>query len=125
MPNTKEILIRLKALREEKELRQEQIATCLGIDRTTYVRKESGAIPITTEEWLKLGETMEMDPSYFFGISGPNEYKDGDMKERLLLNLYKLLSPDDRDCMIAALRLLLKNVQSKGVQDALKQLYDG
>lgn len=69
MLTTKKVLKRLKALREKRSLLQEQVARCLGIDRTTYVRKEKGLIPITTDEWLQLAVTMKEDPAFFFSAS--------------------------------------------------------
>lgn len=66
---TLDILDRLKALRKELALRQESLAARLGVDRSTYVRKERGAIPITTDEWLKLAKALDREPSYFFVCS--------------------------------------------------------
>ena len=62
----REVLERLRALREELALNQDYLAKRVGVDRTTYVRKERGVIPITTEEWIKLAAAMDREPSYFF-----------------------------------------------------------
>lgn len=70
MISKKEVLQNLRTLRKSKEIRQEDIAPKLGLDRSTYVRKENGAIPISTDEWLKLAEVLEINPSYFF-VSHP------------------------------------------------------
>lgn len=121
--NTKEILSRLKTLREEKSLNQEHMARTLGIDRTTYVRKEQGAIPITTDEWLKLARAMEKHPSYFFGPNGADtEGTITQERERLLVKLFRTLDPEEREELIGALHLLLKSIGKKAVKEALRRL---
>lgn len=97
MLKTMEVLLRLKALREERELKQGYVAKRLGIDRTTYVRKEKGLIPITTEEWLKLAEALDEAPTYFF-MKGPPEHRD--VRESAIIRFYKALSPDEKDKFI-------------------------
>lgn len=127
MLNTKDILGRLKFLREEKAIRQGRIARRLGIDRTTYVRKERGAIPITTDEWVKLACAMKEDPSYFFsapsshGMGGLKE-KQSNGKEKLLLKLYRSLDSTERDEFICTLSLVFKDARKKTVRQALDRL---
>ncbi len=122
MLTTKDILNRLKALREEKDLRQEYIARRLGIDRTTYVRKESGAIPITTEEWLKLADAMEQDPAYFFSLQRPYPDTPEGARERLLIKLYRSLSQRQKEEFICGIHIMLKGIKKKAVRDTLEEL---
>jgi transcriptional regulator with XRE-family HTH domain len=118
MLRTKEILRRLKVLREEKRLRQEHLARRLGVDRTTYARKEKGSIPLTTEEWLKLARAMGEEMEYFFTSS----FSDIEARERLLLKLYRSLSPSEQRDLLATMHLILKGIRRKKVQDALDRL---
>ncbi|MBI5969671.1 MAG: helix-turn-helix transcriptional regulator [Deltaproteobacteria bacterium] len=125
MLNTKDILGRLKNLREEKAIRQESIARRLGIARTTYVRKERGAIPITTDEWLKLACAMKEEPSYFFSASSAamglkKKYSNG--REKLLLKLYRSLDGAEKDEFICTLSLALKDARKKTVRQTLGRL---
>ena len=123
MVNTKDVLERLRALRVESDMRQEHIARRLGIDRTTYVRKERGAIPITTEEWLKLADAMKKDPSYFFSISAAGiNGKDAGTIEILLVRLYRSLSREEKNGLVLSVKLILKGVRRKRVRDALLRL---
>lgn len=62
----KEILKRLRMLREAKKFTQDIIARQLRCDRTTYVRKENGLVPITTVEWIKISEFLNVPVAYFF-----------------------------------------------------------
>ncbi|MBI5345443.1 MAG: helix-turn-helix domain-containing protein [Deltaproteobacteria bacterium] len=122
MYNTKNVLGRLRALREEKDIRQEYMARRLGIDRTTYVRKERGAIPITTAEWLKLADVMKEDPSSFFTFSPSVAPGTAMVNERLLVKLYRSLSQDEKNDFVSTLRLMLKGVRRKTVKDTLEML---
>lgn len=124
MLTTKEILNRLRALREEKELRQDYVARRLGIDRTTYVRKEKGAIPITTDEWLKLGDTMEKDPEYFFTQQLPYSDTPEAVRERLLIKLYRSLTVTQKEEFICGVHIMLKSIKKKAVRDTLRELWD-
>ncbi len=125
MTNTKEILNRLRALRKEKELRQEYVARQLGIDRTTYVRKERGLIPITTEEWLKLANTMDKDPSYFFESPASTDKKGVESPDEMfILKLYRSLSMEDKRDLLSFIRLILRVTEKKGVKETLKKLID-
>jgi transcriptional regulator with XRE-family HTH domain len=118
MLDTKEILRRLRVLREEKCLRQEYLARRLGIDRTTYARKEKGSIPLTTEEWLKLARAMDEEMEYFFTSS----VSDIEARERLLLKLYRSLSLSEQRDLLATMHLILKGIGRKRVQDTLNRL---
>lgn len=121
MRRLKDILGRLKALREEKALKQERVAECLGIERSTYVRKELGEIPITTEEWIRLAEAMGKDPAYFFAPESPPPREKGSKRE-LLCKLYSSLNEAERDDLLCVIHLMLKKIKRKTVQNTLKML---
>ncbi len=132
MLSTEQILKRLRAVREAKYLKQEYVARKMGIDRTTYIRKEKGNIPITTEEWLKLAHAMNKEPSYFFSCnsgSGTDAHlhedpiENGcDKKELVLLELYRSLSAEERRDIARCLRVVLKSVMTAGVLEAIDRL---
>lgn len=117
-----DILKRLKTLREEKDLRQEYIARRLGLDRTTYVRKENGAIPITTDEWLKIAQAMEKDPSYFFSKLDAFCELDRDLKEQLIQKLYRALKKKEQEEFISHVCRALKDIRRPAVQEILEIL---
>ena len=124
MLSTKNILKRLRTAREEKPLSQERLARRLNIDRTTYIRKEKGHIPITTEEWMKIAEAMDKEPSYFFD-SGRERLRKGEAvekPERLVLALWRTLNAEEKRDFTACLRLIFRGVRKKKVQGALSAL---
>ncbi|MBI5588045.1 MAG: helix-turn-helix transcriptional regulator [Deltaproteobacteria bacterium] len=116
MLNAKDILKRLKTLRIEKALRQEHVAKTLGVSRTTYVRKEQGTIPITTEEWVMLAEAMGKELGYFFSLSGMGD------KEAFLLKFYRVLTPDERVDLLSGIDLIFKKAKRKEIVKALEDL---
>ena len=123
-----DVLGRLKTLREKKGLSQGRIARRLGIDRTTYVRKELGLIPITTEEWLKLAVAMDEGPCYFFRVTSskrgnsPAPQKAAGRTERALVELYGSLSREEKKDLISVIRLMLKGIRRKMVIKTLERL---
>lgn len=121
--NTKIPLGRLKNIRTCKKLSQEHLARGLGIDRTTYIRKEQGSIPITTGEWLKIAIVLGEEPSYFFSSmeKGKSLIKVRE-PERILLKLYRSLTPEEQKDMANSLRLMLKGIKRKKVKEAVDLL---
>ena len=63
--NPDEMLARLKALRKDRNLKEEHLAHELGIDTETYVGKEKGTVPFTVKEWLRVSILMNVKLSYF------------------------------------------------------------
>ncbi|OGQ59596.1 MAG: hypothetical protein A3J24_06580 [Deltaproteobacteria bacterium RIFCSPLOWO2_02_FULL_53_8] len=120
MLKTLEILCRLKMLREERALLQEHVAKSLGIDRTTYVRKEKGLIPITTDEWLKIAKTMKTEPEFFFyACAAATKDRTASCDEQALLKLYRSLTPEERIEFISYINEAVKEIRSKAAHEAL------
>lgn len=119
MLKIKKILNRLKSLREARALLQEDVARSLGIDRTTYVRKEKGLIPISTKEWLKLAKTMEAEPEFFFDFSETVK-KDclTSCDEDALLKHYRALNIKERKEFICAIKEAVKDRHCRTAKDA-------
>lgn len=124
---TGDVLGRLRQLRKKKGLSQGDIARRLSIDRTTYVRKELGLIPITTEEWLKLAIEMDEGPCYFFRTSAMRANSSASRAsagiiERALVDLYRSFSQEEKKYLISVIRLTLKGIRRKTVKRSLDRL---
>ncbi|MBI2400782.1 MAG: helix-turn-helix transcriptional regulator [Deltaproteobacteria bacterium] len=117
------VLERLKSLREELAMRQDYVATRVGVDRTTYLRKEGGSVPITTDEWIKIAGVMGADPSYFFSACDEiRPQPELAPRERLLLRLYRSLRPAEQDDLLCAVYAKCRHIRRKAVQESLKLL---
>ena len=58
---------RLRDLREDKDLRQEDIAEVLGISQTVYSRYERGLQTIPVIHLLKLADYYQVSADYILG----------------------------------------------------------
>lgn len=58
---------RLRDLREDKDLRQEDIAEVLGISQTVYSRYERGLQTIPVIHLLKLADYYQVSTDYILG----------------------------------------------------------
>ena len=119
----KEILCQLKSFRVEKGLRQADMAERIGVDRSTYVRKERGSIPISTEEWLLLSSALGRDVSFFFGEKGVPAGRDQHYPdEALFKRLLRALRPDEKKYFFHSVTLMLKGIRRREVSSVLDSI---
>ena len=60
---------KLRDLREDRALKQKQLAEYLNIDQATYSRYESGELDIPTQVLIKLSKFYHVSIDYILGIS--------------------------------------------------------
>ena len=60
---------RLKDLREDNDLKQKEIAACLGIDQRVYSNYETGKREIPVHLLLKLAEYYHTSTDYILGLT--------------------------------------------------------
>ena len=66
---------RLRDLREDKEMTQEEVATILGIQQTVYSRYERGFQTIPLERLIKLADLYGTSVDYLIGrTNNPEPY---------------------------------------------------
>ena len=96
---------RLKILRGEAGLKQVEVASRLGIDRTTYVKYETGASEPNQEMLVKLSRLFGASIDYILGVSDEkkppvkDERQVADEKEakaKIADELYDRLTPENR-----------------------------
>ena len=66
-------MLRLKDLREDKDLKQEDVAIFLNISQTNYSKYELGKINIPISSLIKLSEFYNTSIDYLLGLT--NEIK--------------------------------------------------
>lgn len=66
-------MLRLKDLREDKDLKQEDVAIFLNISQTNYSKYELGKINIPISSLIKLSEFYNTSIDYLLGLT--NESK--------------------------------------------------
>ena len=60
---------RIRNLREDEDLTQEDLAKILNISQTTYSRYESGSLDLPSQSLIKLAEFYSVSVDYLLGIS--------------------------------------------------------
>lgn len=58
---------RLRDMREDKDLRQREIAEILNVSQTTYTRYESGELDIPSAALVKLADFYGVSVDYILG----------------------------------------------------------
>ncbi len=62
------IISNIKTIRESKNLTAEYIAQQMGINQSTYTRKENGDTDFSLTELIKLGDVLEVSVSKFIDM---------------------------------------------------------
>ena len=58
---------RLRDMREDKDLKQRELAEILNVSQTTYSRYESGELDITSAALIKLADFYNVSVDYILG----------------------------------------------------------
>lgn len=59
-------------IRTKKGVSQDEISVMLGMDQTTYSRKETGNLKINTREWKKIAQILDVPLSDIFEHEDPS-----------------------------------------------------
>jgi len=122
MSGLEKVLRRLRVLRKKQALTQDELAVFIGVSRSTYVRKEQGNIPVTTEEWIKLAECLGVEAGYFFEKEGEPIEALADGHGNALLSLYGSLNMGEQKDLLRLIEIAFKGIKRKNVRDAIAQL---
>lgn len=60
---------RIRDLREDKDLTQEQLAKLLNVSQTTYSRYESGNLDIPSQSLVKLAQYYSISVDYLLNLT--------------------------------------------------------
>lgn len=106
--------MQLKQLRTSKKMLQKDVASLLGIDRTTYAKYESGASEPNYETLLKLAEIFGVSTDYILGRDEkkPTVQDDGLTEgERALMKQFRQLTPEQQDMVLRMVQAAADNQQ--------------
>lgn len=65
--------MRIRAVREDHDLRQEDIARILNVNQKTYSKYESEKILMTTDKLIKLALFYNLSTDYLLGLTNIKE----------------------------------------------------
>lgn len=60
---------RIRNLREDKDLTQEQLAKLLNVSQTTYSRYETGALDVPSQSLIKLAQYYSTSVDYLLNLT--------------------------------------------------------
>lgn len=121
-----EFLAKLKELRKNSKLTQQQVADALSVDRTTYTYYETGRRRPNFQIIYKLTKIFNVSASYLFGVETPPDslqvadvvnsedvsYADCNSKdERSLLLNFRLLNDESKKKVIE----YIKSLDNEGI----------
>ena len=114
---TNEISIKIKQLRTEKGMTLEQVATIVGVGKSTVRKWETGMIAnMKRDKIALLAQALGTTPTYLMGWKeekkSPSDMKSLTEGEEMLLNLFRQIPEDAQKMYLEVLRASLKN-QSK------------
>lgn len=70
------IFINVRALRENRDIKQREIAQILGVSQNTYSQYEAGVIAFTDQILLKLADFYDVSVDYLMDrTNNPQPYK--------------------------------------------------
>lgn len=64
----KKMYSNIKALREDHDLNQSELANLLGITQTTYSRYETGKLDIPSQALIQLSKYFHVSVDYLLGL---------------------------------------------------------
>lgn len=101
--------MRLKELRVKRNLYQKDVASMLGIDRTTYAKYETGDSEPNLGTLVKISEIFDVSTDYLLGKEQkerPIRVAAGRLSDRhrQLIDLYDEASPDLQSAAVAVLK---------------------
>lgn len=74
---------RIRALREDRDLSQKQIATILSISQTNYSKYELGKVNIPIDAFIKLADFYQINIDYLVGRTDVKKPLPKSTKKRL------------------------------------------
>ena len=109
------IVDNIKAIREEKSLKQIEVATHIGVDKSAYSKIEKGQCALTVEELQKMAQLFNMPADQILNYDGrlPKEVILEDKTVVEQMRLIHELDEDDRQTIFRLIEKMLTNKKFK------------
>ncbi len=105
----------IKAIREEKNLKQIEVATHINVDKSAYSKIERGTRSITVEELQKMAQLFNMTTDQILNYDGkiPTEVTIADKTAVEQMRLIQQLEEDDKQTIFKLIDKMLTNKKFK------------
>ena len=104
---------KIKELRQQRGMTLEQVATIVGVGKSTVRKWETGMIAnMKRDKIASLAKALETTPAYLMGWNDEQEETPGKLKltegEEMLLNLFRLIPEENRAMVLEMIRAAVK-----------------
>ena len=105
----------IKAIREEKNLKQIEVATHIGVDKSAYSKIEKGSRSLTVEELQKMAGLFNMSTDQILNYDGkiPKEVVIEDKSTAEQMRLIQQLDEEDKQTIFRLIEKMLTNKKFK------------
>lgn len=105
----------IKAIREEKGLKQIEVASYIGVDKSAYSKIEKGSRNVAVEELQKMAQLFNLTMDQIANYEGdlPQEITIADKSTAEKVNLIQQLDEDDRKTVFSIIDKMLTNKKFK------------
>jgi len=105
----------IKKIREEKNFLQKQVATHIGVDKSTYSKIEKGTREVAVKELQKMSELFNVSIDQIVNFEGdvPKEVTIQDKNSVEQMNLIQQLDDDDKQTVFRIIDKMLTNKKFK------------
>lgn len=105
----------IKAIREEKGLKQIEVATHIGVDKSAYSKIEKGQRALTVEELQKMAQLFHLSTDQILQYDGdlPTEVVIEDKSAAEQLRLLQQLDNEDRQTIFKLIDTMLTKKKFK------------
>ncbi len=106
----------IKRIREDKDLLQKQVASHIGVDKSTYSKIEKGSREVTVKELQKMAQLFSMDIDQIVKFDGEIP-KDITLEDKTAVEQVKLIGQLDDDDKQTVFRIIDKMLTNKKFKD--------
>ncbi len=105
----------IKEIREEKNLKQIEVATHIGVDKSAYSKIEKGSRALTVEELQKMAQLFNMTTDQIINYDGkiPQEVVIEDKTATEQMRLIQQLDEEDKQTIFRLIEKMLTNKKFK------------
>jgi len=105
----------IKAIREEKNLKQIEVATHIGVDKSAYSKIEKGSRALTVDELQKMAQLFNMSTDQIINHDGniPKEIVLEDKTTVEQMRLIQQLDEEDKQTIFRLIEKMLTNKKFK------------
>jgi len=106
---------KIKGIREQKGLKQIEVAEHIGVDKSAYSKIEKGSRNVTVDELYKMGQLFKLTLDQIVAFEGtfPQEITIEDKTAVEQMNLIAQLEEDDKQTIFKLIDKMLTNKKFK------------